>query len=150
MKQTNHKPDVMTMDGHKAGDEGRRSDVLIPDPLIDEEGWLGLIDPAFYDRPYQAQTFAQKLYDLKEGIERGGAQSTRRVIESLDEGIKLAYQYTDIHKAALRLFYLYLAGELIGDTPQELLEAAIQNAACNRKPDGPRTDERAEENGRDE
>jgi hypothetical protein len=40
--------------------------------------------------------------------------------------IKLAYQYSDTHRSALRLFYVYLSGELGGDDPQELLEAAIE------------------------
>ena len=61
-----------------------------------------------------------------------------------------AYQYTDIHKTALQLFYLYLAGELVGGTPQELLETAIQGAACNRKDDDLRKDEGDDEARRDE
>ena len=73
-----------------------------------------------------------------------------QAIEAIDEGIKLAYRYTDIHKTAFQLFYLYLAGELVGDTPQELLETAIQGAACNRKSDDLRKDEGDDEARRDE
>ena len=47
--------------------------------------------------------------------------------------IKIAYQYTDIHRSALRLFNVYLSGELGGDDPQELLEAAIERAI--KRPD---------------
>jgi hypothetical protein len=65
------------------------------------------------------------LYALREALEEGGEDGARRVIESLDEGIKLAYLYTETHRAALRLFYLYLAGESVGDDPQKLLEAGI-------------------------
>ena len=141
MEQTNHKvSDAIVTDGHKAADQEPRPELVIADPLIDEEGWLALIDPAFEGKPREAEILAHRLYALREAIERGGAQAAGRVIESLDEGIKIAYQYTDTHRAALRLFYLYLAGEIIGDTPQELLEAAIQGAVCNRKGDDPRKD----------
>jgi hypothetical protein len=50
----------------------------------------------------------------------------------------------------LPFFYLYLAGELVGDTPQELLETAIQGAACNRKSDDLRKDKGDDEARMDE
>jgi hypothetical protein len=126
MKRKNHKgSNARMVDENIAADEAQARELWIPDPLIDDEGWLGLIDPAFHDRPREAQTFAHRLYTLRETIERVGEDSAQRIIESLDEGIKLAYLYTDTHRAALQLFYLYLAGELVGDDPLELLGAAI-------------------------
>jgi hypothetical protein len=98
----------------------------IPDPLDDEEGWLGLIDPTFRDRPREARVFAQRLYDLREAIEHSGEDGARRVVKSLDEGIRLAYQYTTIHRAALRLFYLELAGQTVGDRLEKVIGAAIE------------------------
>ena len=52
--------------------------------------------------------------------------------------IKLAYQYKDTNRSALRLFYVYLYRELGGDDPQELLEAAIERAI--KRPDARQTE----------
>jgi len=41
-----------------------------------------------------------------------GSEGAIRAVEAINEGIRLTYQYTNIHQAALRLFHLYLAGEL--------------------------------------
>jgi hypothetical protein len=127
MKRTNHtRSDAAIIDGHVAPEQKEMSELLIPDALIDEEGWFAVIDPVLQGKPSEARAFAQKLYDLRREIEHGGEDGARRVVASLDEGIKLTYRYTDIHRAALRLFYLDLAGETVGDHPQELLEAAIE------------------------
>lgn len=127
MKRTNHKDfDAAVVDGHVAGDETQAGELLIPDPLMDEEGWLELIEPAFGNRPEEARTFAQRLYDLREAIQDSEEDGARRVVQSLDEGIRIAYQYTAIHRAALRLFYLELAGEMVGDGQEKVLSAAIE------------------------
>jgi len=114
------------VDGHVAADRAKARELLIPDPLIDEEGWSGLIDSAFRDRPHEARVFAQRLYDLREAIEDSDEEGARRVVKSLDEGIRLAYQYTTIHRAALKLFYLELAGVTVGDDAEKVLGAAIE------------------------
>lgn len=127
MKRTNQKvSDAVVVDGYVAADEAQAGELLIPDPLIDEEGWLGLIEPAFHDRPREARVFAQRLYDLREAIEDSDEDGARRAVKSLDEGIRLAYQYTTIHRAALQLFYLELAGVTVGDDAEKVLEAAIE------------------------
>jgi hypothetical protein len=133
MKRKNDKSsDAAVVNGHVTADKTEARELLIRDPLLDEEGWLALIDPAFHDRPREAETFVHRLYALREAIEKDRWEGARRVVESLDEGIKLAYLYTETHRAALRLFYLYLAGESVGDDPQELLEAAIDR--CVKRP----------------
>jgi hypothetical protein len=95
--------------------------------VIDDVGWLILLEPAFQDRPQLAETLARYLFELKEAVERG-PEGIRQAVESLGEGIRQAYLYTNIHRAALQLFCLHLAGEVVGDDPQELLDAAIKRS----------------------
>jgi hypothetical protein len=84
--------------------------------VMDELAWVLLIDPNCRDKSGWPETLARHLYEIKEAIE-SGPEGIRLVIEALDEGIRVAYQYTPIHRAALQLFYLHVAGELGGDGP---------------------------------
>jgi hypothetical protein len=93
--------------------------------VIDDVGWLLLLEPAFLERPEAAETLARYLFELKEAIE-SGQEGVRLAVESLGEGIRQAYRYTKTHRAALQLFCLYLGGELVGDGPEELLEGVIE------------------------
>jgi hypothetical protein len=94
--------------------------------IIDDVAWLILLEPTFQERPQLAETLARYLFELKEAIE-SGPEGIRQAVESLGEGIRQAYLYTKTHRAALRLFCLYLAGDLV-DAPEELLEAEIKRA----------------------
>jgi hypothetical protein len=102
------------------------------EPILDEEDWLILIEPAFHDRPAVAETFARRLLTIKEAIE-SGEEDRRRIVEALDEGIRLTYRYTKTHQLAWRLFNLYLAGELLY-WPEELLEEAIERSLVKDSP----------------
>lgn len=93
--------------------------------VVDETAWLLLIDPNCRDKPGWPETLARHLYEIKEAIKEG-QEGVRLAVKSIDEGIRIAYQYTTIHRAALRLFYLHVAGELVGDSPEELLDVAIE------------------------
>jgi hypothetical protein len=95
--------------------------------IVDELAWVLLIDPDCRDKPGWPETLARHLYEIKEAIE-SGPEGVGLVFKALDEGIRVAYQYTPIHRAALRLFYLHVAGELPGDGPQELLDEVIDDA----------------------
>jgi hypothetical protein len=92
--------------------------------IMDELDWLLLIDPHCRDKAGWPETLARHLYEIKEAI-KSGPEGVRLAVESLDEGIRVAYQHTPIQRAALRLFYLHIAGELAGDSPQELLDEVI-------------------------
>jgi hypothetical protein len=92
----------------------------LDEAIVDEHSWLTLIERACSDRQDFALSLAHRLYDLKEAIE-SGPEGVRLAARALDEGIRTAYRYTNIHQDSLRHFYLYLAGELIGDHPRELL-----------------------------
>jgi hypothetical protein len=114
---------------NETGASGRKVEACAPaqtfEPMvIDDVGWLILLEPTFQDRPQLAETLARYLFELKDAIERG-PEGVTQAVESLGEGIRQAYLYTKTHQAALRLFCLYLAGEL-ADSPEELLEAEIE------------------------
>jgi hypothetical protein len=93
---------------------------------IDDVAWLLFLEPNFQDRPEAAETLARYLFELKEAIE-SGPEGIRGAVESLGEGIRLAYLYTETHRAALHIFCLHLAGELV-ETPNELLDAKIKDS----------------------
>ena len=95
--------------------------------IVDELAWVLLIDPDCRDKPGWPETLARHLYEIKEAIE-SGPEGVRLAVESLGEGIRQAYRYTKTHRAALQLFCLHLAGEVVGDDPQELLDAAIKRS----------------------
>jgi hypothetical protein len=99
--------------------------------VVDETAWLLLIDPDCRDKPVWPETLARHLYEIKEAIKQG-PEGVRLAVESIDEGIRIAYEYTPIHRAALRLFYVHIAGELVGDGPQELLDGVVDETITRR------------------
>lgn len=92
----------------------------LDEAIVDEHSWLTLIERACSDRQDFALSLAHRLFDLKEAIE-SGPEGANLAARSLGEGIRTAYRYTNIHQDSLRDFYLYLAGELVRNHPQELL-----------------------------
>jgi hypothetical protein len=98
---------------------------MLDNLIVDEESWLLLIDPACRNSSGWPERLARHLYEMKEAI-KSGPEGVKRVAESIDEGIRVAYEYTPGHRAGLRLFYLCIAGELVGDEPHVLLETAIE------------------------
>lgn len=100
------------------------------DLLADDETWLAFVEPCFCNDASAAENFAHFLQTLKEAIESGGSEGQRKAICTLQDGIRITYPYTDAHKAALRLFNLYLAGKLKTpeDEPLILISAAIERS----------------------
>lgn len=99
--------------------------------IVDETAWLLLIDPDCRNKPGWPETLARHLYEIKEAIKQG-PEGVRLAVESIDEGIRIAYQYTPIHRAALRLFYVHIAGEFVGDGPQEMFDEVVDEAITRR------------------
>jgi hypothetical protein len=65
---------------------------------------------------------------LKETID-SGSEGARRASFTLNDGIRIAFSYTEAHQLALRLFFLYLEGRLkVEDEPLQLLSGAIARA----------------------
>ena len=96
-----------------------------PYSLDDDEIWLLWMEPMLCDNPDAAESLAHLLFTLKRAIE-SGPEGTARALFTIEDGIRIAYKYTKTHKAALRLYHLYLAGELkVEDQPLQLINAAI-------------------------
>ena len=94
--------------------------------LADRETWLAFLDEAFRKDSIGANTLARLLFTLKEAIE-DGSDNLGQAINTLLDGIKQAYLYTDEHKLALRLYMLSLTGHLKPqDEPRTLLNGAIE------------------------
>ena len=68
--------------------------------LADEETWAFIFEPALCDDPNTAESLAHLLYFIIEAIE-SGPDGVNLASETLLEGIKYVYSYTDAYKAAL-------------------------------------------------
>lgn len=93
------------------------------DLLIDEETWQAIDDPK------TAEYIARRLFIIKEAIESGpdGARGASEVILA---NIEAAYLHTDAHRAAVKLYFLFLTGHLKPeDEPLQLIRGAIQRGA---------------------
>jgi hypothetical protein len=96
------------------------------DLLADDETWLIFLEPAFCNDPTGSDTLAHLLFTLKEAIEIG-PDGTKQAVNTLLDGIRLVYQFTEEHKLALKLYCLYLTGHLKPqDEPRILLSGAIE------------------------
>ena len=100
------------------------------DPLLltDEDAWLVWMEPALCRNPNAAELLAHLLYTIKTAIE-SDAEGAARAVYTLSYGIRLAYEYTEAHKASLKLFNLYLSDQLRPeDEPLTLISSAIARA----------------------
>ena len=94
--------------------------------LADDETWTAILERGCSGDPNCAQTFAELLRALKQAAD-SGPEGVRRASETLLDGIKFAYLYTDAHRLALNLYLLSLEGNLKPqDEPMQLLTAAIE------------------------
>lgn len=94
--------------------------------LVDQETWDMILEPVLCIDSNTAESLASLLFTIKESIE-AGPEGVRRAIDTLLDGISLAYLHTDIHKAALNLYLLWLTGHLKPqDEPLQLIGAAIE------------------------
>lgn len=101
--------------------------------LIDEETWLVFLEAAFRKNSVGTNSLVHLLFDLKEAIE-SGPDGVRQAVNTVLDGIRLVYLYTEEHKLALRLYMLYLTGHLNPqDEPLTLLNGAIERGIADIK-----------------
>ena len=94
--------------------------------LADQETWEIILDPAFCNEPGAADCLAHLLFILKKAI-ASGPEGCIRVMNTLQDGIRMVWPYTKEHKLARELYELYLSGDLKPwDEPRELLEGALE------------------------
>ena len=105
--------------------------------LADQETWQIILDPAFCNNPGAADTLAHLLFVLKKAI-ASGPEGSMRVINTLQDAIRMLWPYTEEHKLARELYEAYLSGNLKPwDEPRQLLEAALERFTATRKSKNP-------------
>jgi len=101
--------------------------------LADQETWEIILDPAFCNDPGAADALAHLLFILKNAI-ASGPEGSMRVINTLQDGIRMVWPYTEEHKLARELYEIYLSGDLKPwDEPRQLLEGALERSKAKSK-----------------
>src|SRR5882762_5400294 len=94
--------------------------------LADQETWEIILDPAFCNDPGAADCLAHLLFILRKAI-ASGPEGCIKVINTLQDGIRMVWPYTEEHKLARELYEIYLSGDLKPwDEPRQLLEGALE------------------------
>ena len=108
------------------------------DLLADQETWEIILDPAFCNDPGAANCLAHLLFILKKAI-ASGPENSMRAINTLQDGIRMVWPYTEEHKLARELYEIYLSGDLKPwDEPRELLEGALERFKTKGKAKRPK------------
>lgn len=103
----------------------------IVDSLADEEDWTTILESALC-KDAAVECLACLLFTIKKAID-SGPDGAEQASKALLTGIESAYLYTDVHKAALKLYVLSLEGTLKPqDEPLNLINAAIQRGEAVR------------------
>jgi len=106
--------------------------------LADQETWEIILDPAFCNDPSAADCLAHLLFILKKAI-ASGPEGSMRVINTLQDGIRMIWPYTEEYKLARELYEVYLSGDLKPwDEPRELLEGALERFKTKGKTKRPK------------
>src|ERR1043166_8571560 len=101
--------------------------------LADQETWEIILDPAFCNEPGAADCLAHLLFILKKAI-ASGPEGCIRVMNTLQDGIRMVWPYTQEHKLAQELYEIYLSGDLKPwDEPRQLLEDALKRFKAKGK-----------------
>src|SRR6267143_874681 len=106
--------------------------------LADQETWEIILDPAFSNYPGAADCLAHLLFLLKKAI-ASGPEGSMRVINTLQDGIRMVWPYTEEHKLARELYEIYLSGDLKPwEEPRQLLEGALERSKAKSKSKRPK------------
>jgi hypothetical protein len=101
--------------------------------LADQETWEIILDAAFCNDPGAAECLVHLLFVLKKAI-ASGPEGSMRVINTLQDGIRMVWPYTEEHKLARELYEIYLSGDLKPwDEPRQLLQGAIERSKAMRE-----------------
>lgn len=106
--------------------------------LADQDTWEIILDPAFCNDPGAADALAHLLFILKKAI-ASGPEGSMRVFNTLQDGIRMVWPYTEEHKLARELYEIYLSGDLKPwDEPRQLLEGALERFKAKSKATRPK------------
>jgi hypothetical protein len=106
--------------------------------LIDPEEWTAILEPALCQDSAAVEFLARLLFRIKKAIE-SGPDEVAQASRALSVGIEVAYLYTDVHRAAQKLYLMSLTGQLKPqDEPLQLINDAIRRGTCETQPRGKR------------
>src|ERR1044072_1127796 len=92
----------------------------------DDETWAAILEPELCKDPAAVEILARLLLTLKKAID-SGPEGAMRASRTLLRGVELIYLYTEVHKAARKLYVLSLDGNLKPqDEPLNLLNATVE------------------------
>ncbi len=95
-------------------------------PLIGEEDWAAILEPALCQDAAAVECLARLLFTIKRAID-SGPEGAMQASQMLLDGIESIYLHTNAHKAALKLYVLSLEGTLKPqDEPLNLINAALE------------------------
>ena len=115
--------------------------------LADQETWEIVLDPVFCTEPGAADALAHLLFILKKAI-ASGPEGSMRVINTLQDGIRMVWPYTEEHKLARELYEIYLSGDLKPwDEPRQLLEGALERSKAKSKAKRPKAGSKRRKGG---
>jgi hypothetical protein len=98
------------------------------DLLIDKRTWRTIQDPD------TADSIARGLFILKEAID-SGPDGAKEASDAILANVEAAYLHTHAHRAALKLYLLYLTGQLKPeDEPVRLINEAIKRGTAQINP----------------
>ena len=88
--------------------------------------------------PAPLTVLAHLLFILKKAI-ASGPEGCIRVMNTLQDGIRMVWPYTEEHKLAQELYEIYLSGDLKPwDEPRQLLGSALERFKTKRKAKSPK------------
>lgn len=94
--------------------------------LMPHEVWPSYFEDIFENSSEAAECILRVLFEILDAIQ-AGPEGVARAVNSLKDGIEYAYQYTEAHKLALKLYLLSMEGNLSPfDEPMQLLTLAIE------------------------
>ena len=106
--------------------------------LVDQETWEIILDPTFCNDPGAADCLAHLLFILRKAM-ASGPEGCIRVMNTLQDGIRMVWPYTEEHKLARELYEIYLSGDLKPwDEPREVLEGALERFKTKGKAKRPK------------
>lgn len=100
-------------------------------PLVDEEDWAAILEPALCQNAATVEHLARLLFTIKSAID-SGPEGARQASKTLLDGIESIYLHTNAHKAAVKLYVLSLEGHLKPqDEPLNLINAALERGGVH-------------------
>lgn len=102
-------------------------------PPADGEDWAAIVEPTLCQDVAAIECLARLLFRLKRAID-SGPEGAMQASRALLDGIEVLYLYTNVHKAAVKLYVLSLEGKLKPqDEPLNIITAALERGESRER-----------------